>query len=341
RLKGSDDAQMQWCYDVIERQTEQLKRLVDDLLDVSRITLGKIHLRLETVDLEAVIAGAVETSTPLITARRHRLDITLPDPPVLVRGDLSRLTQVVANLLNNAAKYQNEDGRIEVRVRRDGNDAILAVKDFGIGLPASMLSEIFELFAQGERAPDRAQGGLGIGLSLVRKLVELHGGSVSATSAGVGSGSEVAVRLPRLQEASQAERRESPAPEAVADCPLEILVVDDNVDAVDSLAILLQAVGHRVRTANDGTSALRLAAEARPDVVLLDIGLPGMDGYEVCRRLREQNGGRLPIVAMTGYGQEKDRARALEAGFDAHTTKPVDFTQLLNLLRDLEPCEAG
>jgi signal transduction histidine kinase len=342
RMKGSDDPQMQWCYEVVERQSEQLKRLVDDLLDVSRITMGKIHLRVETVDLQAVIAGAVETSTPLILSRRQQLEIDLPEASIVLRGDLSRLTQVVANLLNNAAKYQSEGGRIEVRAWREGDHAIVSVKDYGIGLPPDMLSEVFELFAQGERSPDRDQGGLGIGLSLVKKLVELHGGSVAAKSDGAGYGSEFLIRLPCLpEERPVVSATNGPAPYPLAgERPLDILVVDDNVDAVESLAILLDSAGHRVRKANDGVSALRISSERRPDVVLLDIGLPGMDGYEVCRRLRSESGPSLTIVAMTGYGQDRDRLQALEAGFDAHTVKPVDLSQLLTLLRDLERREA-
>ncbi len=331
RLKGSEDPQVQWCHDVVERQADQLKRLVDDLLDVSRITQGKIQLRLEPVDVETVIAGAVETSAPMINAQHHALRVTLPEAPLLVHGDASRLTQVVANLLTNAAKYQNEHGTIELVAGRDGDEVVIAVRDHGIGLSPEMLHEAFELFAQGERTPDRAQGGLGIGLSLVKKLVELHGGTVRAASDGPGCGSEFVVRLPRLPPTE--------APSATIASPVDevrqrrhVLVVDDNVDAAESLAMLLQLDGHEVTVAHDGVRALDAARTGHPNVVLLDIGLPGMDGYEVCRRLRADGHTETRIIALTGYGQDKDKQLALDAGFDEHTVKPVDFARLTKLL---------
>jgi signal transduction histidine kinase len=333
RRKGAVDPELVWCHDVIERQADQLKRLVDDLLDVSRITQGKIQLRLEPVALETVIGGAVETSAPLITAQRHQLRVTLPDTPVVVRGDASRLTQVVANLLNNAAKYQNEGGLIELTVRAEGDDAVITVRDRGIGLSREMLSEAFELFAQGERTPDRAQGGLGIGLSLVKKLIELHGGGVQAASDGPGQGSEFVVRLPRLAAAERVASSPSQPKTMNTDPRVQrILVVDDNVDASESLAMLLRLDGHDVLIAHDGLQALRVATDERPATILLDIGLPGMDGYEVCRRLRAQGFTDTRIIAMTGYGQDKDRRRAMEAGFDEHTVKPVEFGKLTTLL---------
>jgi signal transduction histidine kinase len=332
RRKGADDPELVWCHDVIERQADQLKRLVDDLLDVSRITQGKIQLRLEPIDLEQVIGGAVETSAPLIDAQRHELRVNLPETPIVLRGDVSRLTQVVANLLNNAAKYQNEEGLIELVACAEGPEAVITVRDRGIGLSHEMLSEAFELFAQGERTPDRTQGGLGIGLSLVKKLVELHGGSVSATSDGPGRGSEFVVRLPRL-DAPGIQGVAAPAASAVSDPRAQrILVVDDNVDASESLAMLLSLEGHDVLIAHDGVEALKVAAEERPTTILLDIGLPGMDGYEVCRRLRAQGFADMRIIAMTGYGQDKDKQRAMEAGFDEHTVKPVEFAKLTRLL---------
>ncbi len=334
RLKGATDPELVWCHDVIERQADQLKRLVDDLLDVSRITQGKIQLRLEPVDVEAVIAGAVETSAPLINAQRHQLRLSLPSEPILVRADASRLTQVVANLLNNAAKYQNEEGVIELAARREGDEAVISIRDRGIGLSREMLSEAFELFAQGERTPDRAQGGLGIGLSLVKKLVELHGGTVRAASDGLGQGSEFVVRMPCLDDAEQPRMPAPPiaAPAATGDGSQRVLVVDDNVDAAESLAMLLRLDGHEVEIAHDGFQALELAIAARPTVVLLDIGLPGMDGYEVCRRLRAEGLTDTRVIAMTGYGQDKDRQRAMEAGFDEHTVKPVEFEKLTKIL---------
>ncbi len=332
RLKGSEDADLAWCHDVIERQANQLTRLVDDLLDVSRITQGKIQLRLEPIDIATIVAGALETSAPLIETYRHRLRLELPERALLVMGDAFRLTQVVANLLNNAAKYQPEQGEIELRVAREGADAVITVEDRGIGLSEGMLSEAFELFAQGERAPDRRQGGLGIGLSLVKKLVELHHGSVTAASPGLGAGSTFMVRLPALvdgERPAQAPTAAAPNGERRA---LRILAVDDNVDAAESLAMLLRLDGHEVSVAHDGPHALELAAAERPEVILLDIGLPGMDGYEVCRRLRQLPRPQPRIIAMTGYGQDKDRQRAAEAGFDEHTVKPVEYGKLAGLL---------
>jgi signal transduction histidine kinase len=332
RRKDVDDPQTAWCYDVIERQADQLKRLVDDLLDVSRITRGKIQLRHETVDLASVVAGATETSAPLVHAHGHELRVAMPKRPLLVDGDASRLTQVVANLLNNAAKYQNDGGLIELSLRREGSEAVISVRDHGIGLTRDMLSESFELFAQGDRTPDRAQGGLGIGLSLVKQLVELHHGSVQAASDGPGCGSEFTVRLPCLDDPAGDAPEPEPVPPAPDERARRVLVVDDNVDAADSLALLLQLDGHEVTLAYDGAAAVDEARRRRPEVVLLDIGLPGMDGYEVCRRLRADGFADARIIAMTGYGQDRDRQRALEAGFDEHTVKPVEPALLRRML---------
>jgi signal transduction histidine kinase len=334
RLKESQDPDVLWCRGVIERQATQLTRLVDDLLDVSRITLGKIKLRLQPLDLAAVVARAVETSRPLIDAHRHELIVTLPEAPVRVEGDRARLIQVIANLLNNAAKYQNEGGTIALTVERDASSAVITVRDRGIGVAPEMLSEIFELFSQGERTLDRAQGGLGIGLSLVKTVVSLHGGSVSVASEGVGRGSEFSIRLPcLLQELDGYRPSDEGETTEVPDCPpLRILVVDDSRDSADSLSKLLQLAGHEVLTAHEAEQALHLAATAQPSVVLLDIGLPGMDGYEVCRRLRQSGLTNALIVAMTGYGLERDRRRSQEAGFDTHMVKPVPPGELMKLM---------
>jgi signal transduction histidine kinase len=333
RMKGSTDPEVAWCRDVIERQANQLTRLVDDLLDVSRITRGKIKLRTERLDLATVIAGAVETSRPLIDAHRHELTVTLPKRPITIVGDLTRLNQVVANLLNNAAKYQNERGRIDLTASREGNEALISVKDHGLGIAPEMQAQIFELFSQGERTPDRAQGGLGIGLSLVRNLVEMHGGSVRAMSRGPGQGSEFLIRLPCLPEEPEALKAHTADPKSFPALePCRILVVDDSMDAAESMARLLLLAGHEVLLAHDGPRALELAAQERPSIVLLDIGLPGMDGYEVCRRLRQQDQNGTRIIAVTGYGQDRDRQRSKEAGFDAHTVKPVDPAELMGLL---------
>ncbi|HEU5219461.1 MAG TPA: response regulator [Gemmatimonadales bacterium] len=333
RMKGSPDPELVWCRDVIERQANQLTRLVDDLLDVSRITRGKIKLQVERLDLASVISGAVETTRPLIDAHRHALTVSLPPRPIAINGDLTRLNQVVANLLNNAAKYQNENGKIELKVTREGDEATLSIKDHGVGIAPEMMAQIFELFAQGERSPDRAQGGLGIGLSLVRNLVEMHGGTVRAMSGGVGLGSEFLVRLPCLPEEPEALRDRAPnaAPHQSVE-PCRILVVDDSTDAAESMARLLLLSGHEVTVAHDGPSALEIAAREAPAIVLLDIGLPGMDGYEVCRRLRQLGLADTRIIAVTGYGQDRDRQRSRDAGFDAHAVKPVDPDELMGLL---------
>jgi signal transduction histidine kinase len=333
KQKPTLDPAVAWCRDVIERQCDQLTRLVDDLLDISRITQGKIKLRPESVDLSAVIGDAVETSRPLIDAQRHELVVIMPEEPIRIEGDRTRLTQVIANLLNNAAKYQNPRGRIEVTVERDPGGVAIKVKDQGIGIAPETLTEIFELFSQGERAPDRTQGGLGIGLSLVKNLVEMHGGRVSGSSAGAGCGSEFVVRLP-VPASERAERPVAGAsgPDAVPFQSRRILVVDDNQDAAESLAMLLRMSGHEVMIAHDGHQALAIAAIERPGVVLLDIGLPGMDGYEVCRRVRQQGLADAQIIAMTGYGQDRDRERSREAGFDTHTVKPVEIQELMQLL---------
>jgi signal transduction histidine kinase/ActR/RegA family two-component response regulator len=336
RLKESQDPDVLWCRGVIERQATQLTRLVDDLLDVSRITLGKIKLRPQPLDLTSVVSRAVETSRPLIDSHRHELIVTLPEGPVRVEGDRARLIQVIANLLNNAAKYQNEGGMIALTVEREANSAVITVRDRGIGIAPEMLSEIFELFSQGERTLDRAQGGLGVGLSLVKTVVSLHGGSVSAASDGIGRGSEFSMRLPcLLQELDGYRPSEEGEFAEVPECPpLRILVVDDSRDSADSLSRLLQLAGHEVLTAHEAEQALHLAATAQPAVVLLDIGLPGMDGYEVCRRLRQSGLTNALIVAMTGYGLERDRRRSQEAGFDTHMVKPVPPSELLKLMAE-------
>ena len=333
QLKESQDPEVLWCRGVIERQATQLTRLVDDLLDVSRITLGKIKLRPQPLDLGSIIARAVETSRPVIDAHRHELLITLPDTPIRVEGDRTRLTQVVANLLNNAAKYQNDGGTIALTVARDAATAVITVRDRGIGIAPEMLSEIFQLFSQGERTLDRAQGGLGIGLSLVKTVVELHGGRVSARSDGIGHGSEFTLRLPCLLEVIDGYRPNEDTEQDLPECPpLRILVVDDSRDSAESLTRLLQLGGHEVFIAHEAERALQLAVRERPGVILLDIGLPGMDGYELCRRLRVTGSSQALIVAMTGYGLERDRARSQQAGFDTHLVKPVPPSELFRLM---------
>jgi len=338
RQSGHSDAASEWGRDVIERQVEQLTRLVDDLLDVSRITRGKIQLQLEPLDLATVVAGAVETSRPVIDLRRHRLQLSLPDEPVRVQGDLVRLTQVVSNLLNNAAKFQEERGEIALGVAREGDQAVIRVRDRGVGIPTEMLGKVFDLFAQVERSVDRSEGGLGIGLSLVKNLVELHGGTISAASRGRGHGSEFVVRLPCSTADQAAAERESPsAPEAGLVRPLRVLIVDDNRDAAESLAMVLGMRGYDASVCHDGFAALEAAQRTQPQIVLLDLGLPGLDGFEVCRQLRRQGLDKAHIVAITGYGQDDDRRRTREAGFDDHFVKPVDPDRLMRQLEAVTP----
>jgi PAS domain S-box-containing protein len=334
RRPGLKDTQLAWCREVIGRQIGHLTRLVDDLLDISRITRGKIELRKEPLAVADLVHRAVETSRPLIESRHHELAVHVPQKPILIEGDEVRLAQVVSNLLNNAAKYTDAGGRIGLSVECAGDEVVLRVRDTGRGIDPGALPHLFDVFYQGDRTLDRAEGGLGIGLSLVKRLVDLHGGTVQALSAGRGQGAEFVVRLPRLPE--------PPAAEAGADdlaTPpsggLRILVVDDNRDAADSLALLLESDGHTVRTAYDGETALDLARADPPQVVLLDIGLPGLDGYSVARALRqsaEMNGSWL--IALTGYGQAEDRDKSRAAGFDWHLVKPVDFEALQGALAE-------
>ncbi|MBP3959510.1 response regulator [Gemmata sp. G18] len=335
QMADGDRAVVRRTHGMMSRQVDHLGRLVDDLLDVSRITRGKVELRLEAVDLNAVLARAAEAARPLIDARRHRLVVTQPGRPVMVSADPTRLAQVVGNLLTNAAKYSDEGGRIDLILEEDGV-AIVRVRDTGLGIPAEMLPRVFDLFTQVGRTLDRSDGGLGIGLTLVKSLVELHGGTVSAASAGPGEGSEFTVRLPKL-----ARREENGAPQgapAERVVPRRVLIVDDNPDAGDSLATLLEMTGHRVEVARSGPQGLEIAARLKPEVAVLDIGLPGMNGYELAGRMRAEPFGReIIMVALTGYGQEEDRRRTHEAGFDHHLTKPADLALLAALLQNGGP----
>jgi PAS domain S-box-containing protein len=327
-------APVAWSRGVIERQTTQLARLVDDLLDVSRITRGKLRMESQPIELCEALHRAIEASRPLIDARHHRLRMDVPEKGLAVLGDLTRLTQVFLNILNNAAKYTPAGGDIQVRAQAQGRDVVVSIRDNGVGIPPALLDSVFDLFAQGERTLDRAEGGLGIGLTLARRIVELHGGNISASSAGAGQGAEFVVRLPRLptQEA-HAPAGEAPAASAAPQGPRRtILVVDDNVDSANSMAVLLRMGGHDVEVAHDGPTALDRVNAKHPDVVLLDIGLPGMSGYQVAEELRRMNRPGLRIYAMTGYGQRQDRRRSLEAGFDGHLVKPVVPQELLKLI---------
>jgi PAS domain S-box-containing protein len=331
-----EDPTVQWSRDVIERQTAHLGRLVDDLLDVSRITSGRLTLQRERLDLAVVFERAVEASRPLVEENHHTLEVRVPEKQIWVEGDLIRLSQVVLNLLNNAAKYTPERGRIWLSADLEQGLAVIRVRDSGVGIPHELRTKIFELFMQGARTLDRADGGLGIGLTLVERLVALHGGSVEANSEGPSKGSEFTVRLPAVAAPRPHADDGAAGAAAAARVSRRVLVVDDNRDSTESMEMLLSAWGHNARSARDGPEALGLAAEFQPEVVLLDIGLPGMDGYEVASRLHAMPGLRNTVlIAMTGYGQEEDRMRSREAGFARHLVKPADPGSLRSLLEAL------
>ncbi len=335
RMKAPNASpQVQWARDVIERQVLQLNRLVDDLLDVSRITRGKIELRKDRIDLATVINSAVEASRPVVEKLGHHLTVALPEQPVWLDADLTRISQVLSNLLNNAAKYTRGGGNIGLMAVLDSGFVVLTVKDDGIGISTEMLPRIFEMFTQADSSLERSQGGLGIGLTLVQLLVELHGGSVEAHSEGLGTGSEFVVRLPTYDARSVGDESASQGlSETLATLPKHhILVVDDNQDAAESLAILLQLTGSEVHTAHDGLEAVDAASVYHPDVAIVDIGLPRLNGYDVARRLRDEHGDRIFLIALTGWGQDEDRRRSLEAGFDYHLTKPIGIDALKSVL---------
>ena len=333
--KNETPVQSQACA-IIERQVGQLNYLVDDLMEVSRITTGRVQLRREQVAVSDIVARAVETTQPLISQHRHRLTVRLPTQPVWLHADAARLEQVVVNLLTNAAKYTEDGGAIELSVQQDGLDAVLRVQDTGIGIAPDLLPHIFDLFTQAERSLDRSQGGLGIGLCLVQRLTELHGGTVTAHSVQ-GQGSEFVVRLPSMLAGEAPPAPLVPlvsAPVGTLKRPCRVLVVDDNLDAADTLKMLLEFCGYEVRMVHDGLSAVDVALAWRPDAVLLDIGLPGLSGYEVARRIRLQAAlGGMVLIALTGYSQETDRQFSREAGFDHHLAKPAKFDVLENILK--------
>lgn len=331
RLEPNVSSNGQQAIGMMNRQARQLTRLVDDLLDVSRITTGKVSLRKERVELHAIVSQAVETVRPLVDSRKHELAASLPSETVWLEADPARLTQVLANLLNNAAKYTEPGGQIRLTVEREGSDVIIRVQDTGIGILAEMLPRIFESFVQGDRSIDRSQGGLGIGLTLAKSLVEMHGGRIGAYSPGVGKGSEFVVRLPVVPEVKPLEPEAVEKPQTTGITPLRLLVVDDNPDTVESLAMLMRLHGHDVRTAESGPAALEAALADDRDVIMLDIGLPSLDGYEVARRIRAHSA-KPVLIAMTGYGQPEDRQKSKKAGFNYHLTKPVDVARLQDLL---------
>ena len=337
RLQTPNDPIQVQARGIIERQVGQLKHLIDDLLEVSRINTGRVRLRQERIVVGGVVERAVESAQALISQHRHELTVSLPPQPVWLHADAARLEQVVVNLLSNAAKYTEDGGHIRLTVRQEGDVAVLRVRDNGIGISAELLPRIFDLFTQAERSLDRSQGGLGIGLCLVRRLIELHGGTVSAESV-LGQGSEFIVRLPALPTPMMLSPSPSSrsAPSPTNRC--RVLVVDDNVDAAQALAAVLELSGHDIRTAFDGPTGLQAALEQRPDVMLLDIGLPGLTGIDVAQRIRREPAlENMVLVAMTGYGREEDRRRSREAGFDHHLTKPAEFAEIERILANV--CE--
>jgi PAS domain S-box-containing protein len=328
------DKELTWSRRIIQRQVEHMARLLDDLLDVARITRGKLELKVQTVELSAVVDTAAEAVRPLITARNHWLSVDLPPERVILEADPVRLAQVLSNLLTNAAKYTDPPGRIELTARIQGDALNIAVKDNGIGLPPTALAHIFEMFAQAPDEAGRSGTGLGIGLALVKGIVDLHGGRIEAFSDGPGHGSEFVVTLPWAAATSEPVEAPEPA-EPAGVVPRKILIADDNEDAANTLAVLLNLAGHEVCTAHSGQAALTLASTFHPDIALLDIGMPDVDGYEVARRLRETRWGHdMRLIALTGWGQEDDKRRAMDAGFAHHLTKPVDPRELDALLAD-------
>ncbi|MGH8138927.1 MAG: ATP-binding protein [Steroidobacteraceae bacterium] len=345
RAHSTGQPDIEWARTVIERQTRHLVRLVDDLLDVSRMVRGQIALQKAPVEIAELVQHAVETSRPLIRARRHQLQVSLPAEPVRIDGDLIRLVQALSNLLNNAAKYTDEGGEIRVDGRLEGRQVVLRVRDTGPGIAPALLPHVFDLFTQAERTLDRAQGGLGIGLTLVKLLIGMHGGTVEARNSDRGRGAEFIVRLPAADADSAGTGTAAPGTAAVG-APdsmsqpgraMRVLVVDDNVDAADSIALLLSIDGFEARSVHSASAALDTVGSFKPEVVLLDIGLPIMDGYEVARRLRARvPPGQMRIVALSGYGQPADRERAAQAGFDEYLVKPVEPTALSGFLRALQ-----
>ncbi len=329
---SGDGETLKRAHDTIERQLAQMVRLVDDLLDLNRITHDRLELRRSEVELSAVIQQAVEVALPLIDAVGHNLVVDVPAEPIYLNADRARLAQVFGNLLNNSSKYTRPNGQILLTVWRTGDEVLVSVKDDGAGIPPDKLDSIFDMFMQVDRSAERSQGGLGIGLTLVKRLAEMHGGSIEAKSRGEGQGSEFVVRLPIVQKPAQALKAAEDVP-AESSPQRRILIVDDNRDSADSLALLLEITGNETYMAHDGEEAVAAIEKHRPEVVLLDIGLPKLDGHEVCRRVREQPWGKdIVVIALTGWGQEDDRRKSEEAGFNGHLVKPVDYDKLLQLL---------
>jgi signal transduction histidine kinase len=340
QMPSASEQQQTWAHELLQRQVKHLTCLMDDLLDVSRISNGRIQLHKEVVDLSQVVRHAAESVSPLLKKHRHELRLELPDESFYVEGDTVRLTQILGNLLTNAAKYMDDGGRVDLVLERDGeNSACIRIRDRGVGIPEELLTKVFDLFVQAPSALNRAQGGLGIGLALVRALVDLHGGSAYATSAGPGQGAEFTVSLPLVNQKPSIEN--APSLTTISAQPLRILIIDDNVDSATGLSLCLESLGYELRSAHTGKEGVTAARNYQPDVILLDIGLPDIDGCEVARRLREEHSlNSTRIVAMTGYSGDADRDRAQRAGFDHYLVKPVELPKLLELL-DALACETG
>lgn len=329
---------------MMDRQLKHMVRLIDDLLDVSRVSNGKIELRREYITAQTAIQTAIESALPLIEANNHMLSINIPDESLWLHADLTRISQMVTNLLNNAAKYTPAGGTITINVREDGEELVIEIADNGLGIRTDMLPKVFELFTQVDRNLERSQGGLGIGLALVRSLVEMHDGSISAESEGLGKGSKFKIRLPISAQPihmSAASNEDKPAAATEEGAPLRILIVDDNVPSAQTTGWMMELIGHETTLAHDGPGALTRAKDFRPDVIFLDIGLPGMNGYDVCRALREDAAFKdLIVIAQTGWGQDRDREEAFEAGFDHHLVKPISLEQYSELLAHIKPARA-
>jgi CheY-like chemotaxis protein len=343
RCANGDADLMEKARSIMERQVAHMVRLVDDLLDMARITKGKLRLQPERVELAVVVRSAAEAARPYVDAQAHELTVSLPLESVHLEADPVRLAQVFSNLLNNAAKYTEKGGHIWLTAERQGGEIVVSVRDTGVGIAAEHLPRLFEMFSQVQPALKRSQGGLGIGLALVRGLVELHGGSVEVRSAGPGKGSEFTVHLPLVGEPVEVTQEPGLEEDKACSGPkYRILVADDLRDAVESLAMMLQIAGHDIRAAHDGLEAVQEAAAFRPDVVVLDIGMPKMNGYDTARHIREQPWGKnMVLVALTGWGQEEDRRRTFDAGFDYHLTKPVNPEVLTTLLAGLKEAREG
>src|SRR5262245_36513458 len=342
-LQSPPGGEGKWPLQVIDRQMVQMTRLIDDLMDVSRITRNKLQLRTQRIELSEIIRAAVETSRPMLERSGHELTVTVPPERLYLHADPTRIAQALSNLLNNAAKYTEWGGRVWLTAERQGSDVVLKVRDTGIGIAAEMLPRIFDMFAQADRSLDRAQGGLGIGLTLVKRLVEMHGGSVLAQSEGPGKGSEFTIRLPLVVDPAATPLPSAPeAGTAAPVSPLRILVVDDNRDAPAAMAMVLRIGGNDVRTVHDGREAVDEAREFRPDVAILDIGLPGVDGYEAARAIRREPwGAGVVLIAVTGWGQDTDRERSKLSGFDHHLVKPVEPAALVSILSSLQQTAAA